>query len=50
MRLESGRVVDKGIVDKSEEQRIRKMRPDFVLRDWQGAGEVPADHHDDGRE
>ena len=49
IRLENDRVVVKGLVGKSEEQRIRTIRPTFVLREWQGKGEVSADHHDDGR-
>ena len=48
MRLENDRVVDMGLVDKAEEQRIREIRPTFVLREWQGKGQVSADHHDDG--
>ncbi len=48
VRLENDRVVDKGVVGKSEEKRIQQMRPNFVLREWQGTGSVPADRHDDG--
>jgi hypothetical protein len=43
IRLENGRVVDRGIVGKSEEKKIKQVRPDFVLRDWQGKGPVPND-------
>jgi hypothetical protein len=50
LRVESDRVVDKGVVGKSEEKRIKAMRPDFVLREWQGKDPVAADHHDDGRQ
>jgi len=49
MRLENDRVVDKGVVGKAEEKRIQQLRPNFVLREWQGTGSVPADRHDDGR-
>ncbi len=43
IRLENGKVVDKGVVGVSEEQRIRKLNPSFVLRDWQRKGPVPSD-------
>src|SRR5262245_40040653 len=49
IRLENERVVGKGRVDVAEERRIREIRPTFELREWQGKGDVSADHHDDGR-
>ena len=35
IRLENGRVVDKGVVGAHEEVSIRKVSPTFVLSDWQ---------------
>lgn len=42
IRLENGRVVDKGVVGAPEEQRIKNVSPSFVLRDWQRKGSVPS--------
>jgi hypothetical protein len=35
IRLENGEVVDRGLVDESEERKIREVSPAFVLREWQ---------------
>lgn len=43
IRLENGGVVAKGVVGSSEEQKIREIKPSFVLRDWQREGPVPSD-------
>jgi hypothetical protein len=43
IRFENGRVVDKGVVNTSEEEKIRQIRPTFFLREWRGAGQVASD-------
>ena len=40
IRLENGKVVDRGLVGKSEEDRIKQVSPTFVLREWQAEGSV----------
>jgi len=35
IRLEGGKVVDRGIVDEPEAAKIRLVNPTFVLREWQ---------------
>lgn len=47
IRLENGKVVDKGVADASEERNIRKISPSFVLREWQRKGALsPAQAHE----
>jgi hypothetical protein len=43
VRLENGKVVDKGVVGTSEERKIRQIRPTFSLREWRGTGQVSSD-------
>lgn len=40
IRLESNKVVDRGLVGNSEENRIKQISPTFVLREWQAKGPV----------
>lgn len=35
IRLENDKVVDRGLVDETEEKRIKDVSPAFVLREWQ---------------
>lgn len=46
IRLENGKVVSRGVVGTSEEKRIRKLNPKFVLREWQRDGRAPDEQYD----
>jgi hypothetical protein len=43
IRIENGKVTEKGVVGAAEEDRIRKIRPTFSLREWRGTGSVLSD-------
>ena len=40
IRLENDKVVDRGLVGRSEEDRIRQVSSTFVLQEWQAKGPV----------
>jgi len=40
IRLENGKVVDRGLVGGSEEEKIKRVSSTFVLREWQAEGRV----------
>jgi len=43
IRLENDKVVDRGLVGKAEEKKIRQVNSTFVLREWQAKGPVSSD-------